>query len=578
MPKKQKISNKDEIAATKPARTMEAHESIRWKNGASPRKFRALKNNPKRPIKFGYIPKVLPFENIDSVGQNPQSASVLDPSLAAEIDWQAPSVRGLSREQIDKKFPPPLQAGCVMLPVHVRKSLKAPPFAYVPAAKAEEIRPYRLYARADRYDRIFAWVNGVEVRLSHLVASVPSKGYCVDHHNHRQYDNSDSNLRTITVAENSRNTTGAVSEEYAGIWRARYKTAGKYRELGKYSTERAGRMAVDYYLLRVLKPTPMPYLNFPEYTQFYLDDPEYTSFPEKTKKEYLHLSAIPVGQATKWQVQVPLPAYLHIFNNQVSKRFDRLEDALFWRDEQIIRFNLRKELHQPERHEPYKIKPIVKINEFSTVPNNLDLCTFCVNGNTDFETGVQAHFQVIVPASWQDRLKYKTWVLDKAGYVVHKKSGDRQVLIHRLLMDVLGPEFEHLHVDHIDHNPLNNALENLRVVTPQQNSHNTTPHPTTGFYHVCLYGPKFQAYLVVNQKKWSFYHYDKELCARWYDLAVMLLLPESFHNLNFADWKTDHALVDRMLEIFFHLESPLFVQLVQTAENGKRQFQQYLKK
>lgn len=62
-----------------------------------------------------------------------------------------------------------------------------------------------------------------------------------------------------------------------------------------------------------------------------------------------------------------------------------------------------------------------------------------------------------------DVLSY-SWHQVKKGYVRNSKNE----LMHRFLMQY--PEGKE--VDHIDHNPLNNRLKNLRVVTSKQNSEN----------------------------------------------------------------------------------------------------------
>jgi hypothetical protein len=76
--------------------------------------------------------------------------------------------------------------------------------------------------------------------------------------------------------------------------------------------------------------------------------------------------------------------------------------------------------------------------------------------------------------NWVDRKRGIGWV---RGY----KNG-KSAYIHRLLMDVP----EGFVVDHVDGDTLNNRLENLRVVTPQENAQNkryTRHHFKSGLVH-----------------------------------------------------------------------------------------------
>ena len=67
------------------------------------------------------------------------------------------------------------------------------------------------------------------------------------------------------------------------------------------------------------------------------------------------------------------------------------------------------------------------------------------------------------------------------GVCLRKNGKDHRRNVHRLLAEVFLEDWDpKLVVDHIDHNPSNNALSNLRMLTHQQNLLNRA-RPTKGY-------------------------------------------------------------------------------------------------
>ena len=65
-----------------------------------------------------------------------------------------------------------------------------------------------------------------------------------------------------------------------------------------------------------------------------------------------------------------------------------------------------------------------------------------------------------------------TWCMNIRGYV--KGTVDnKNCRLHRYVMKCTDPK---IYVDHINGNPLDNRKQNLRLVTPQQNSMNISSH------------------------------------------------------------------------------------------------------
>lgn len=122
----------------------------------------------------------------------------------------------------------------------------------------------------------------------------------------------------------------------------------------------------------------------------------------------------------------------------------------------------------------------------------------------------------IVDSEDVPRIRYIKWKLSTSGYVMNtpKFKGSNQHL-SRIILNV--DDF----VDHINHNPLDNRKQNLRVVTKSQNQMNAN------YKGVSKQGNKWCARIKLNQKLISLGTYvdeEEALYARWY--AERLLFKE----------------------------------------------------
>ena len=91
----------------------------------------------------------------------------------------------------------------------------------------------------------------------------------------------------------------------------------------------------------------------------------------------------------------------------------------------------------------------------------------------------------------------------KKGYLICwllNNNIRRSFFFHRLIYLFYNPDFDifnkKIYIDHIDRNPLNNNIDNLRIATPQQNQFNTAAkgcsfHKQTG---------KWMARIKINKK------------------------------------------------------------------------------
>mgnify|MGYP000928629182 FL=1 len=101
---------------------------------------------------------------------------------------------------------------------------------------------------------------------------------------------------------------------------------------------------------------------------------------------------------------------------------------------------------------------------------------------------------ILISTESIDLVKPFTWCVEGTGYAMSRTKG-YAVKMHRLIMEAEQGQF----VDHIDGNPLNNTLENLRLCYKQQNEFNTKIRSdnTSGYKGVSFHKPsgRYRAYI-----------------------------------------------------------------------------------
>lgn len=98
------------------------------------------------------------------------------------------------------------------------------------------------------------------------------------------------------------------------------------------------------------------------------------------------------------------------------------------------------------------------------------------------------------------------------GYRLTAVDG-RKIYVHRLVWQLYnGPIPEGMMIDHIDGDNGNNRIENLRLVTAQENVRNTRRHKhnSSGAMGVSFYKPykKWKAYININRKQQHLGYFD----------------------------------------------------------------------
>ncbi len=133
-------------------------------------------------------------------------------------------------------------------------------------------------------------------------------------------------------------------------------------------------------------------------------------------------------------------------------------------------------------------------------------------------------WQVMVDDEDYEWLRQYEWQVDRHNSVKTHAPGMKGKLIHRLILN--APE--HLEVDHIDGNRLNNQRSNLRLATSSQNKMNRGPRKdnTSGYKGVSWHSQrlKWTARVKAGQKYIHLGLFDsKEAAALAYNSAARQL-------------------------------------------------------
>lgn len=124
--------------------------------------------------------------------------------------------------------------------------------------------------------------------------------------------------------------------------------------------------------------------------------------------------------------------------------------------------------------------------------------------------------------------------LSHTSYAVRSLPNGRQITLHRFLLGLSA-----LHIDHIDHNGLNNQRSNLRFVTHQQNCFNRKKLANSSSQYKGVYWHKasqqWEAKIIFNKKPISLgYFFSEKNAGLAYDEAAKKYFGE-FAHLNFQE-------------------------------------------
>lgn len=106
---------------------------------------------------------------------------------------------------------------------------------------------------------------------------------------------------------------------------------------------------------------------------------------------------------------------------------------------------------------------------------------------------------------------------------------------HRLIWKIETGEDPELNIDHINNDPSDNRIENLRLATPQENSRNTKTKISSNYRGVYKRKDKYFSSYTLDDKVTSSPLFDNpEEAARWYDEQVTKVFG-NFAKLNFPE-------------------------------------------
>lgn len=140
------------------------------------------------------------------------------------------------------------------------------------------------------------------------------------------------------------------------------------------------------------------------------------------------------------------------------------------------------------------------------------------------------------------------WHVDSLGYVSTAKSAKTKPMrLHRVIMGLEAGDLRH--VDHINHDKLDNRRENLRVVARKHNHQNMVKpsHGKASQFKGVTYtrGGKWRAYIKTDGKQISLGAYEVESdAAKAYDAGAIALFGE-YAYLNFPDFQPSGDAVER---------------------------------
>jgi hypothetical protein len=163
--------------------------------------------------------------------------------------------------------------------------------------------------------------------------------------------------------------------------------------------------------------------------------------------------------------------YIFKNKNPFDLRKDNVKFYHIYHEEIIKKYNLKQYIpghFSKNGNEPYYMKnPLWKIDE-----NGKEILLMYCEKNTIIKLSQESYDKIIEYENSQNEGKKITFHKDTNGYIL---TSNKSLYIHQIIMNCYGngKGTKNVSVDHIDQNPLNNTLENLRISTREEQEQNS---------------------------------------------------------------------------------------------------------